>query len=99
MKTVQQLERDYVDGMNRHALDRKYKLSYESVTHHIRNHLPAKVARVAVIRGLATLLWSMLQYDIPYVCGGPADLRKVRERTDTLQREYQEKRKPEEEAA
>lgn len=34
------------------------------------------IARVAVMRRLATVIWAMLKYKIPYVCGGPEEVRK-----------------------
>ncbi len=43
----------------------------------IKRRRGSKTARVAVMRRLATIIWSMLTYDVPYVKGGPAELRKV----------------------
>jgi transposase len=42
----------------------------------IKRRRGASIARVAVMRRLATILWAMLKYRIPYVCGGPEELRK-----------------------
>lgn len=43
----------------------------------IKRRRGSKTARVAVMRRLATIIWSMLTYEVPYVKGGPAELHKV----------------------
>lgn len=43
----------------------------------VKKRRGSKVARVALMRRLATVLWSMLKYDMPYVCGGPEAFRKA----------------------
>ena len=55
----------------------------------VKHRRGSKVARVAVMRRLVTILWCMLKYDIPYICGGPGEFRKVREREEMLRREFQ----------
>lgn len=42
----------------------------------IKRRRGSKIARVAVMRRLATVLWSMLTYDMPYVYGGPEAWQK-----------------------
>lgn len=42
----------------------------------IKRRRGSKIARVAVMRRLATILWSMLKYDMPYVRGGPEVWKK-----------------------
>jgi len=42
----------------------------------IKRRRGSKIARVAVMRRLATMLWSMLKYDMPYVTGGPEVWKK-----------------------
>jgi hypothetical protein len=37
----------------------------------IKKRRGAKIARVAVMRRLATILWHMLKHNAPYVVGGP----------------------------
>jgi transposase len=39
----------------------------------------SKVARVAVMRRLATIIWCMLKYNVPYIRGGPEEYRRVRD--------------------
>ncbi|PHS12115.1 MAG: IS110 family transposase [Blastopirellula sp.] len=43
----------------------------------IKRRRGSNIARVAVMRRLATIIWSMLKYKVPYVVGGPEELRKV----------------------
>jgi len=50
----------------------------------VKRRRGSKVARVAVMRRLATILWYMLKYNVPYVRGGPEEYRRVRERMETL---------------
>jgi transposase len=50
----------------------------------VKKRRGSKVARVAVMRRLVTILWSMLKYDMPYVCGGPEEFRKARDRMEAL---------------
>lgn len=45
----------------------------------VKKRRGSKVARVAVMRRLATILWSMLKHNIPYICGGPEEFRKALE--------------------
>jgi transposase len=42
----------------------------------IKRRRGSKIARVAVMRRLATILWSMLKHNIPYVCGGPEKIKQ-----------------------
>lgn len=42
----------------------------------IKRRRGSKIARVAVMRRLATILWSMLKYDMPYITGGPEVWKK-----------------------
>jgi transposase len=42
----------------------------------IKRRRGSKIARVAVMRRLATILWCMLKYAMPYVCGGPEMWKK-----------------------
>ncbi|MFC2123419.1 hypothetical protein ACFLU5_01305 [Bacteroidota bacterium] len=49
-KTVQKLEQDYVDGLSKSKISRTYDVSYDSVSFHLQNHLPAKVARGAELQ-------------------------------------------------
>jgi transposase len=42
----------------------------------IKRRRGSKIARVAVMRRLATVLWSMLTYNMPYVYGGPETWKK-----------------------
>jgi len=51
----------------------------------IKRRRGTKIARVAVMRHLATVIWSMLRYQVPYVTGGPDAYREVRQRVETLQ--------------
>ena len=50
----------------------------------VKRRRGSKVARVAVMRRLATILWSMLKHNMPYVCGGPEEFRKQLAARDTL---------------
>ena len=43
----------------------------------IKRRRGAKIARVAVMRRLATILWHMVKYHEPYRPGGPAELRRA----------------------
>ncbi len=43
----------------------------------IKKRRGSKIARVAVMRRLATILWHMLKYKQPYVIGGPEQVRKM----------------------
>ncbi len=45
----------------------------------IKRRRGAKIARVAVMRRLATILWHMLKYQQPYVIGGPPRKKLPRE--------------------
>lgn len=45
----------------------------------VKKRRGSKVARVAVMRRIATILWSMLKYDMPYIRGGPEEFRKALE--------------------
>jgi hypothetical protein len=42
----------------------------------IKRRRGAKIARVAMMRRMATILWSMLKYNMPYVYGGPEAWKK-----------------------
>jgi len=42
----------------------------------IKRRRGTKIARVAVMRRLATIIWHMVQYDQPYVIAGPARLKQ-----------------------
>ena len=42
----------------------------------IKRRRGSKVARVAVMRRLATIIWSMLTYRVPYITGGPEKFRE-----------------------
>ena len=42
------------------------------------------IARVAVMRRVANILWKMVKYHEPYCCGGPAEVMKQRVIVDTL---------------
>jgi transposase len=44
----------------------------------IKKRRGSKIARVAVMRRLATILWYMLKYRQPYQIGGPKAVRKMR---------------------
>ena len=43
----------------------------------IKKRRGSKIARVAVMRRLATILWHMLTHRQPYVCGGPPEVKRV----------------------
>jgi transposase len=51
----------------------------------IKRRRGAKIARVAVMRRLVTILWSMLKHEMPYVPGGPEEFRKQLELRKQLQ--------------
>ena len=44
----------------------------------IKKRRGAKIARVAVMRRLATIIWHMVKYEQPYVIGGPQHVGKMR---------------------
>jgi transposase len=44
----------------------------------------SKIALVAVMRRLATILWKMVKFNEPYCCGGPARVAKQRAIMNTL---------------
>jgi transposase len=44
----------------------------------------SKIARVAVMRRLATIIWKMVKNNEPYCCGGPAQVTKQRAIVSTL---------------
>ena len=50
----------------------------------VKHRRGSKVARVAVMRRLATILWSMLKHNMPYIRGGPEEFRKALEARKTL---------------
>ena len=43
----------------------------------IKKRRGSKIARVAVMRRLTTILWHMLKHNQPYVCGGPPEVRRI----------------------
>lgn len=43
----------------------------------IKKRRGSKVARVAVMRRLTTILWHMLKHRQPYVCGGPPEVKRI----------------------
>ena len=45
----------------------------------IKNRRGSKIAMVAVMRRLATIIWHMLKYDAPYCVGGPPKVKKQHE--------------------
>jgi transposase len=42
----------------------------------IKRRRGSKIARVAVMRRLVTIIWAMLKHDMPYIRGGPEEFRK-----------------------
>ena len=42
----------------------------------IKRRRGSKIARVAVMRRLATIIWSMVKYKMPYIKGGPEKLKE-----------------------
>ena len=44
----------------------------------------SKIAQVAVMRRLATIIWKMVKHNEPYCCGGPAQVAKQRTIMSTL---------------
>ncbi len=50
----------------------------------IKRRRGSKIARVAVMRRLATILWSMLKHEMPYIPGGPEAFRKQLELREQL---------------
>jgi transposase len=55
----------------------------------IKRSRGSKIARVAVMRRLATILWAMLKHDIPYIPGGPDAFRRQLAFHQQLQAETQ----------
>jgi transposase len=45
----------------------------------IKKRRGSKIARVAVMRHLACLLWHMVKYKQPYIAGGPHQVEKIKE--------------------
>ena len=45
--TVRKLEQDYINGLSKMNLSRKYGIGYDSVSNHINNHLTYKIAKGA----------------------------------------------------
>src|SRR5688572_27711101 len=45
--TVKELESDFVSGMNRNQLSKKYGVTYDSATFHVNNHLPDRIVKGA----------------------------------------------------
>ena len=43
--TVLKLEQDYINGLSKTNIHRKYGIGYDSVIYHIDNHLPLKIAK------------------------------------------------------
>ncbi len=43
----------------------------------IKKRRGSKIARVAVMRRLVTILWHMLKHRQPYVCGGPPEVKRI----------------------
>lgn len=50
----------------------------------IKRRRGTKIARVAVMRRLATIFWSMLTYRVPYVKGGPEKLKAYQRQRDAF---------------
>jgi transposase len=50
----------------------------------VKRRRGSNVARVAVMRRLATILWSMLKHNMPYIRGGPEEFRKALEAKQAL---------------
>jgi transposase len=50
----------------------------------IKKRRGAKIARVAVMRRLATILWHMVKHNEPYQKGGPAHVQRMRQTLDAL---------------
>lgn len=46
----------------------------------VKNRRGSKIARVAVMRRLAVVIWNMVRHQQPYCCGGPEAVRRQRER-------------------
>lgn len=46
----------------------------------IKQRRGSKIARVAVMRRLAVIIWNMLRHEQPYCCGGPEAVRRQRDR-------------------
>lgn len=53
----------------------------------VKRRRGSSVARVAVMRRLATILWSMLKYNMPYIRGGPEEFQKALKACRELQRD------------
>jgi transposase len=47
----------------------------------IKKRRGAKIARVAVMRRLATIIWHMLKHEEPYLIGGPPRRKLPRKKT------------------
>ena len=45
--TVQQIEKDFIDGMSISALSKKYHVAYFSLDYHTKHHLPNKLVTAA----------------------------------------------------
>jgi transposase len=45
----------------------------------IKKRRGSKIARVAVMRRMTTILWHMVKYKQPYFCGGPQNVAKMQE--------------------
>ena len=50
----------------------------------VKRRRGTKVARVAVMRRLATIIWSMVKYHMPYIKGGPKKIEECVNRYKTL---------------
>ena len=50
----------------------------------IKKRRGSKIARVAVMRRLTTILWHMMKYKQPYVCGGPQKVTQMQEANAVL---------------
>lgn len=48
----------------------------------VKRRRGSKIARVGVMRRLATIIWNMVQSKQPYCCGGPEAFRRQRERME-----------------
>jgi len=49
-KIVKQIEADFIDGVNKNQLAKKYGVSYDSISFHLNNHLPMKIAKGAELQ-------------------------------------------------
>jgi len=50
----------------------------------IKRRRGSGIARVAVMRRLVTMIWKMLREQMPYICGGPAEVERQRHIVQTL---------------